>query len=121
MLEKNWIIHGCNCGSKINKDDKIEGFCHPTLWMALVYGASPLQPKIDKCTLEANGKTTTLALGQARADSSITFKDYTTKPKRIDMLKRLNTMTTEETVQAKESNSRSGFSDKNIATRIKIG
>ena len=39
VLGDNWIVHGINCGSKINKDN-IEGFCHPTIWMALIYGAS---------------------------------------------------------------------------------
>ena len=121
VLENNWIVHGCNCGSREYKDDNVAGFCHPTLWMALVYGASPLQPKIDKCTPEANGKTTILGLGQARADSSISFEDRTTKLRRIDTLKRSNTMTTEEKVQAKESNPRSGLSDENIAKRMKIG
>ena len=119
VLGDNWIVHGINCGSKINKDN-IEGFCHPTLWMALVYGASILQPKIDKCTLKANGKISTLGLGQVRADSSISFEDSSMTSRRIDIFKRSNTMTTEEQVQAKESNPSIGLSNENIAKRMKI-
>ena len=86
VLGDNWIVHGINYGSKINKDN-IEGFCHPTLWMALVYVAPILQPKIDEYTLEANGKTNTLGIGQARADSSVSFKDSSTTSRRIDTFK----------------------------------
>ena len=121
VLDRNWIVHKCNCGSTVNTDDLVRVFCHPAVWMALVYGASPLQPNIDACTLEANGKTNTLALSQARADSSINFKNFTLKTDIIDTFKRSNTMTTEEQVQEKESNPRIGLSDKNIAKRMKIG
>ena len=76
--------------------------------------------KIDEYTLEANGKTNTLGIGQARTDSSISFKDSSTTSRRIDTFKRSNTMTTEEQVQAKESNPRIVLSDENIVKRMKI-